>query len=186
MRKVVKWVLALVMLLIFIGTLAVLSQFFEIPVLSSQVDDWIRMFPWMLEFLKGILVSLIIISFFLLLLVLAVSGKRTSIDIKEKDRHIKIPRKTIESIVENVTDETIHADQRKLKIKIKRKNRVVVRMKLLVRSKSSYQLTADELRREIETALTDALQTTNHLVIINLIEVDSENKAFGGKKSRVV
>lgn len=186
MRKVVKFVLSLVILLIFAGAVAVLSQFFEIPILSSRVDDWINMFPWILQFLKGVLVSLIIILFFLFLLVLATSGKRASIVFKEKKRQIKIPKKTIESIVETAADEMIHVDRRRLKIKIKRKNRVNVRLKLLVRSKGRAQLIADKLKKEIETTLTDTLQTSNHLVVIQLIEVDSESKSFGGSKSRVV
>lgn len=186
MKKAIKFVLSLLILLIFIGSVGILSQFFEVPVLSSKVDDWIRMFPWVMQFFKGILISLIIILFFLFLLTFAISGKRTAIYFKNKNRQIKIPKKTIEAIIGSVADEIIHADKRKLKIKIKRKNRVVVRLKLLVRSKTRDQPIANELKREIETTLVDALQVTNHLINIKLVEIDSETKVFGSNKSRVV
>lgn len=186
MKKIAKFGLIVLILLVFIGSIGILSQFFDIPLLSSKVDYWIKCFPWLVQFLKGVLISLIIIFLLLFLFFLAIPGKRTTIDFKEKNRQIKIPRKTIESIVETVTDETIHRDKRKLNIQIKRKNRVVVHLKLFVRNKIKDQLIADNLKKEIETALAEALQTTNHLVNIKLIENDYKSKFFGRNKSRVV
>ena len=186
MRKVIKFTLALIILFIFAGIVAILSQFVEIPMFSSQTDNWIRTFPWLLPILKGIIVGLIFAFFCAFLLVLATSGKRTAIVFKEKDRKIKVTKNTIESIICKAVDEIIPSDKRKLKIKIKRKNRVMVRMKLMVRNKSKEQLLADELKRKIEFSLEDALQTVNHQVHIQLVEVDSEIKTFGKKKSRVV
>lgn len=70
-----------------------------------------------------------------LLLVLATSGKRKRLVIKDKKNRIEIPKSTIEQIVENSYSSTVHPMRTKTKIKLKGNKRVDVVLKIDVLNK---------------------------------------------------
>ncbi|MGX7264074.1 alkaline shock response membrane anchor protein AmaP [Enterococcus crotali] len=187
MKRLLKIIFALVILLLFVGTLGLLSQLIDIPWLSYEVDGLLYNYPWLFTFFEW---TLLILGGFLLLsliIVLSVSGQRKHLIIKDGKNRIEIPKSTVEQIVEDAYSTIIHPDKTKMKVKIKGKEKVAVKLRVDVRSKERYQPLADEIKVTIQSALTSALESIDSQVTVQLREKEpTESTAFSKKQSRVI
>lgn len=139
MKRLLKIIFALVILLLFVGTLGLLSQLIDIPWLSYEVDGLLYSYPWLFTFFEWILLILGGLLLLSLLIVLSVSGRRKHLVVKEGKNQIDIPKSTIEQIVQNAYSTIIHPDKTKMTVKIKGKEKVAVKLRVDVRSKERYQ-----------------------------------------------
>lgn len=187
MKRMLKFIFALILLLMFVGILGVLSQLIDIPWLSYEVEGLLYNYPDLFIFFEWIL---LISGGFLLLsliVVLSVSGQRKRLIVKEGKNQIQIPKSTLEQIVQDAYSTIIHPDKTKMKVKIKGKEKVVVNLKVDVRSKERYQPLGEEIKMTIQNALTTALESIDSHVTVQLREKEpTESTAFGKKQSRVI
>ncbi|MEI5992811.1 alkaline shock response membrane anchor protein AmaP [Candidatus Enterococcus mansonii] len=187
MKRFLKVIFILILLLLFIGTLGLLSELIEIPWLSQEVQWLLYHYSWMFLFFKGILLVLGGCLVMGLVIVLSVSGKRKRLVIKEEGNRIEIPKSTVEAVVKEAYTTMIHPDKTKMTVKIKGKQKVIVRLQIDVRSQERYQLLAEEIKQEIQKALLRSLETIDSQVIVHLREKQpTESSTFSKKQSRVV
>ncbi|OJG99757.1 hypothetical protein RV18_GL000096 [Enterococcus termitis] len=187
MKRFVKVILALITLLLFIGTLGLFSQVFQIPWLSLAVSKFLISHLWLFSFFEWILLILGGLLLITLVIVLSVSGRRNRLVVKEGQNKIEIPKSTVAQIAENAYNSTIHPDKTKLTVKIKGKEKVLVKLKIEVRSKTRFAPMADEIKQRVEEALANALESIDSKVVVSLKEKEpTESAAFGKKHSRVV
>lgn len=187
MRRLVKLIFLLVLLLLFASTLGVLGGIVEIPWISQTVTWLINNNSWFIPFLQGVLIFWGVIVVVGLLLVLATSGKRKRLVIKDKKNRIEIPKSTIEQIVENSYSSTVHPMRTKTKIKLKGNKRVDVVLKIDVLNKNAAQKMADAIKETVHADLYDALEPIQNNVSIRLIQKDpSKLSALSKKKYWVV
>ncbi|MFK4567052.1 alkaline shock response membrane anchor protein AmaP [Enterococcus sp. UD-01] len=182
MKRFAKVILALVILVLFLGTLGLLSQLIEIPGVSMTVDQLLFDYPWLFYFFEGTLLILGSLLVILLVVALSVSGQRNRLIYKDGKNRIEIPKSTIRKIVEDTYAKTIHPDKTKLKIKIKPQS-VYVDLKVGVRSKERFQPIAEDVKEQIQLALADALETVESHVAVHLSEEESMQSS---NRSRVV
>jgi hypothetical protein len=187
MKRFVKVILALITLLLFIGTLGLFSQVFQIPWLSLAVSKFLISHLWLFSFFEWILLILGGLLLITLVIVLSVSGRRNRLVVKEGQNKIEIPKSTVAQITENAYNSTIHPDKTKLTVKIKGKEKALVKLKIEVRSKTRFAPMADEIKQRVEEALANALESIDSKVVVSLKEKEpTESAAFGKKHSRVV
>ncbi|EOI01815.1 hypothetical protein UAY_01223 [Enterococcus moraviensis ATCC BAA-383] len=187
MKRLLKIIFALVILLLFVGTLGLLSQLIDIPWLSYEVDGLLYSYPWLFTFFEWILLILGGLLVLSLLIVLSVSGRRKRLVVKEGKNQIDIPKSTIEQIVQNAYSTIIHPDKTKMIVKIKGKEKVAVKLRVDVRSKERYQPLGEEIKEKIQRTLNTALESIDSQVTVQLREKEpTESSAFGKKQSRVI
>ena len=187
MKRLLKIIFALVILLLFVGTLGLLSQLIDIPWLSYEVDGLLYSYPWLFTFFEWILLILGGLLLLSLLIVLSVSGRRKRLVVKEGKNQIDIPKSTIEQIVQNAYSTIIHPDKTKMTVKIKGKEKVAVKLRVDVRSKERYQPLGEEIKEKIQRTLNTALESIDSQVTVQLREKEpTESSAFGKKQSRVI
>lgn len=187
MKRLVKVVLALFTLLLFLGTVGLLGGLIEIPWLSEEVNWLLFNYPWLISFFKGVLIILGGLLFICLVVVLSVSGGRKRLVIKDGKNRTEILKSTVEQIAEDSFRTTVHPDKTKMKVKIKGKAKVVIDLRIDVLSKVRFQPIADEMKEQMQTALTTALEPIENQVSIHLREQEpTKTSALGKKQSRVI
>ena len=187
MKRLLKIIFALIILLLFVGTLGLLSQLIDIPWLSYEVDGLLYSYSWLFTFFEWILYILGGLLLLTLIVVLSVSGRRKRLVVKEGQSQIEIPKSTVEQIAKDAYGTIIHPDKTNMTVKIKGKEKVVVKLRIDVRSKDRFQPIAEEIKETIENSLDMALESINSCVKVQLREKEPiESTTFGKKKSRVV
>lgn len=187
MRRLVKLISLLVLLLLFASTLGVLGGLVEIPWVSQTVTWLIDTNVWVLPFFKGLLLFWGVLLLIAFLLVLATSGKRKRLVVKDQKNRIEIPKSTIEQIVEKSYSTTVHPMRTKTKIKLKGNKRVDVVLTIDVLNKNAAQKMAEDIRETVHADLYDALEPVQNNVSIRLIQKDpSKLSAFNKRKYWVV
>ncbi|MGX7150549.1 alkaline shock response membrane anchor protein AmaP [Enterococcus ureasiticus] len=187
MKRLLKIIFALIILLLFVGTLGLLSQLIDIPRLSYEVDGLLYSYPWLFTFFEWLLLILGGLLFLSLIVVLSVSGRRKRLIVKAGKNRIEIPKSTVEQIVKEAYSTIIHPDKTKMTIKIKGKEKVAVKLRVDVRSKDRFQPLGEEIKETIQSALNTALESIDSRVTVQLREKEpTESTTFGKKQSRVV
>lgn len=187
MRRFIKILFGLIALVLFIGTLGLLSQVLQIPWLSSIIGNFIVGHLWLFSFFEWILVILGGLLTLILLFVLSVSARRKRLVVKDGLNRTEVLSSTLNQIVQNAYDSMIHPDKTKVVVKIKGKEKVVVKLKIDVRSKEDFAPMADEIKLRVEEALAKALESIESSVTVSLKEKAPTNStSFGKKQSRVV
>ncbi len=187
MRRLVKTLFGLIALVLFIGTLGLLSQVVQIPWLSSTVGRFIVGHLWLFSFFEWILLILGGLLTLILLLVLSVSARRKRLVVKDGSNRTEILRSTLVQIVQNAYDSMIHPDKTKVTVKIKGKEKVLVKLKIDVRNKEDFAPMADKIKWQVEEALSKALESIESSVIVTVKEkAPTDSASFGKKHSRVV
>ncbi|WP_207696265.1 hypothetical protein DOK67_0003025 [Enterococcus sp. DIV0212c] len=187
MKRLLKLIFALIILLLFVGTLGLLSQLIDIPWLSYEVDGWLYNYPWLFEFFKGILLVLGVLLLLSLVVVLSVSGRRRRLVVKEGKNRIEIPKTTVEQVVKEAYSKVVHPDKTKMSVKIKGKQKVAVKLRIDVRSKARFQPMAEEIKEQIQLALATALESVDSHVSVHLREKEAtDSSSFSKKQSRVI
>lgn len=187
MKQIVKMIIALVVFVLFGGTVGLLAGLIEIPWLSQEVSWLLFTYPWFIYFFEGILIVLGGLLLVSLIVVLSVSGQRKRLVVKNGKNRTEILKSTVEQIAEDAYSIIVHPDKTKMTVKLKRKDRVTVQLRIDVRSKSRFQPMAEEIEQRIQSALTKALEPMENHVSIHLREKDpTESSTFGKKQSRVV
>lgn len=187
MKRLIKVVLALFIFLLFVGTVGLLGGLIEIPWVSGEVNWLLLNYPWLISFFKGILIILGGLLFICLVVVLSVSGGRKRLVIKDGKNRIEILKSTVEQVAEEAFNSTVHPDKTKMKVKIKGKAKVVIHLRIDVLSKVRFQPIADEIKEQMQTALTTALEPIENQVSIHLREQEpTKTSTFGKKQSRVI
>ncbi|MBO0422382.1 alkaline shock response membrane anchor protein AmaP [Enterococcus plantarum] len=187
MKRLLKIVFALIILLLFFGTLGLLSQLIDIPWLSYQVDWLLYIYPGLFIFFEWMLLILGGLMLLTLIVVFLVSGGRKRLIVKEGKNQIEIPKSTVEQLVKEAYSTIIHPDKTKLTVKIKGKEKVAVKLNVDVRSKERFQALGEEIKETIQSTLNSALESIDSHVTVQLREKEStEPTAFGKKQSRVV
>ncbi|EOH99590.1 hypothetical protein UAW_00742 [Enterococcus haemoperoxidus ATCC BAA-382] len=187
MKRLLKIIFAFIILLLFVGTLGLLSQLIDIPWLSYEVNELLYNYPWLFTFFEWILLILGGLLFISLIVVLSVSGRRKRLVVKEGKNRIEIPKSTVEQIVQDAYSTIIHPDKTKMTVKIKGKEKVAVKLRVDVRSKERFQPLGEEIKDTIQNALNTALESIDSQVIVHLREKEpTESTTFGKKQSRVI
>lgn len=188
MKRLLKIIFALILFLLFIGTLGLLSQLIDIPWLSYEVNDLLYDYPWLFMFFEWILLILGGLLFVSLIAVLSVSGQRKRLIVKEGKNRIEIPKSTLKQIVQDAYSTIIHPDNTKMTVKIKGKNKVAVKLKVNVRSEARFQPIGEEIKESIKDALSKALESNDSEVTVQLREKEptENNTTFGKNQSRVI
>ncbi|WP_429950842.1 hypothetical protein IGJ55_001314 [Enterococcus sp. AZ170] len=187
MKRLLKIIIGFVILLLFIGTLTILSQLITIPWLSYEVEALIYQYPKLFMVFEGTLLILGGLLVLGLLVVLSVSGSRRRLVIKEGKNQIEIPKSTIEQIVQESYGTIIHPDKTKMMVKIKGKEKVAVKVRIDVRSKERFKPMAEEITQQLQNTLAETLESIDSRVTVYLREKEpTESSAFSKKQSRVV
>ncbi|EOL45915.1 alkaline shock response membrane anchor protein AmaP [Enterococcus caccae] len=187
MKRLLKLILALIIVLLFSGTLGVLSQLIPIPWLTNEVDWLLYRYPFGFSLLEWILLILGGVLILSLIIVLSVSGRRKHLVVKSGGNRIDIPKSTVEQIVQESYSKIVHPDKTKMTVKIKGKEKVAVKVRVDVRNKERFRPLADEIKEQLQESLSTALESIDCRVAVQLREKElTESSAFGKKQSRVI
>lgn len=187
MRRIVKAILALAVLVLFIGTVGILGSLVELPWISQEIEWLIFWHPEIASFLKVVLIIIGVLLCLIALVVLFIPGKRQRLVIKTNKNRIVIPKSTIEQLIETSYRSFVPRDLTKVTVKIKRNKRVLVFMKIDVANKHAFQSTLTEIKEHVHADLLTALEPVENQVTIRLREKDlRRSSVFSKKRSRVV